>query len=261
MSDQPSVSTLAWRELGRPDGPAVLFSHSLGADASMWAPQSEALAPTHRVILVDHLGHGASPVPPGPYTLAELAASVLAVADRLEIDRFAFVGLSLGGLVAQWLGINASSRLTQLVAANTGARIGSVESWNERIAAVRAGGMASIRDGVLARWFAPGFAEIAPERFAAIADVFGATDPEGYVGCCAALAAADLRDELGSISTPTLVIGGSVDLATPPELAESLAGAISGAELAIIDGAAHLSNLDHAAEFTEVLVQFLEARR
>jgi 3-oxoadipate enol-lactonase len=251
------VNQLAWRELGRPDGPPVLFSHSLGADGSMWAPQAEALAPTHRVILVDHLGHGRSPVPDGPYTLDEIAAGVLAVADTLAIDRFAVVGLSLGGLVAQWLAINAPRRLTVAVAANTGARIGSPESWGDRIAAVRSGGMASIRDSVLARWFAPGFADAEPERFAAVAEVFSAIEPEGYIGCCAALAAADLRDQVASITTPTLVVGGSIDPATPPELSEWLAATIPGAELTIIDGAAHLSNLDHAAEFTKRLVRFL----
>lgn len=252
------MSGLAYVDLGDREGSPVVLSHSLGADGSMWSPQTGALvAAGHRVILVDHLGHGRSPVPPAPYTLDEIASGVLGVADELRLERFAVVGLSLGGLVAQWLGVNAPERVAKLVAANTAARIGSAGSWAERIDAVRAGGMASIRDGVLARWFAPGFASAEREQFEGVADVFGRTQAEGYIGCCAALAAADLRDAVAAIAAPTLVIGGSIDPATPPEEAEWLAIAIPGAELLIIGGAAHLSNLDHAAEFTAALLSFL----
>jgi 3-oxoadipate enol-lactonase len=147
-----------------------------------------------------------------------------------------------------------------LVAANTAARIGSVESWEERIAAVRAGGSEAIREAVLGRWFAPGFVEAHPEWFEQASRVFSATDPAGYIGCCGALATADLRQEVPGITAPVLVVGGTLDQATPPADAEWLHAAIAGSELVVLSGAAHLSNLDHADEFTARVSRFLAER-
>jgi 3-oxoadipate enol-lactonase len=248
---------LAFEVRGADDAPALLFAHSLGADRSMWRPQVEALEDRYRVVLVDFRGHGRSAAPEGPYSIALLGDDVLRVADAAGAAAFHHCGISLGGITGLWLAVHHAERIRSLVAANTAARIGSVESWEERIAAVRAGGTEAIREAVLGRWFSPPFAAAHPEWFEQASRVFSATDPVGYIGCCGALAVADLRPEVPSITAPVLVLGGTLDQATPPADAEWLHGAIAGSELTVFDGAAHISNLDRADEFTARVTRFL----
>jgi 3-oxoadipate enol-lactonase len=250
---------IGWEEAGRRDGSAIVLVHSLGTDRSMWEPQVEPLGADHCLLLVDLRGHGASHAPPGPYTLDELAGDVLAVADAAGLDRFHLCGVSIGGLVAQWLAVHSGPRLTSLIAANTAARIGTADAWNARIEAVRAGGMESIRETVVTRWFSPGFATTRPEAFARANQVFASTPPDGYVGCCAALAAADLRDEVGAITVPTLLVGGELDRSTPPVEIEWLHERINGSRAIVIEGAAHLASLDRPAEFNAAVLDFLAA--
>jgi 3-oxoadipate enol-lactonase len=248
---------LGFEVRGADDAPALVFAHSLGADRSMWRPQVEALENRYRIVLVDFRGHGRSAAPEGPYSIALLGDDVLRIADAAGAATFHFCGISLGGITGLWLAVHHPERVLSLVAANTAARIGSVESWEERVAAVRTGGTDSIREAVIGRWFAPGFMDGHPDWFAQASRVFSATDPAGYIGCCGALAVADLRAEVPAITAPVLVVGGSLDQATPPADAEWLHGAIAGSELTMLDGAAHLSNLDHADEFTQRLTRFL----
>lgn len=248
---------IGWEEAGRSDGPAIVLIHSLGADRSMWQPQVEALGAGHRLLLVDVRGHGSSDAPPGPYSLDELAGDVLAVVDAAGPDRFHVCGISIGGLIAQWLAIHQAARLISLIASNTAARIGSADTWNARIEAIRTGGMESIREGVIARWFSPGFAAGEPEAFARANEVFSSTAPDGYAGCCSALAAADLRDEVGAITVPTLLVGGELDVSTPPAEIDWLGERIRGSRVVVIEGAAHLSNLDRPAEFNAAVQGFL----
>jgi 3-oxoadipate enol-lactonase len=248
---------IAWTTDGDPEAPAVVMMHSLGSSGSMWTPQIDALSTHFRVIAVDTRGHGRSAAPAGDYHLDQLGADVLSVADHLGVQHFHAVGLSLGGQMAMWLGLNAADRVRSLVLANTAAKIGTDELWQARIDAVLADGMESLRDGVLARWFAPGFAERHPDWFAEARDVFDATEPVGYAGCCAALRQSDLRTLIAAISVPTLVIGGELDMATPPSDVEWLHQHISTSELMILDHAAHLSNLDQPQRFTSRLVDFL----
>jgi 3-oxoadipate enol-lactonase len=207
---------------------------------------------------MDLRGHGRSDAPAGPYTMERLALDVLAVADAAGAERFDLCGLSIGGQVGQWLAIEHAHRLRALVLADTAARIGTAEGWAERMATVEAGGMAAIAPIVLERCFTAGIKERAPEHLAYAREQVLAMSPVGYVGCCAALAAADLREPVGAITTPTLVIVGSEDVTTPPAEARQLHEAIAGSELAIIEGAAHVSNLDAEAEFTRRLSGFLE---
>jgi 3-oxoadipate enol-lactonase len=248
---------IGWEAVGPESAPPLLFAHSLGADRSMWRPQVEALENRFRVVLVDFRGHGRSDAPDGPYSIEQLGDDLLRVADAAGASSFHYCGISLGGITGLWLAIHCGPRLRSFIAANTAARIGSVESWQERIAAVRSGGTVSIRDAVLGRWFAPGFAEAHPDWFHQARAVLSATEPAGYIGCCEALAAADLRADVSRVSVPILVIGGSLDQATPAEQAEWLHSAVPGSELTIFDGAAHLSNLDHHEAFTDRLVRFL----
>jgi 3-oxoadipate enol-lactonase len=250
--------SIAWHETGNGLGPPIILLHSLGTDRSMWGQQVTALAGSHRVILIDIRGHGRSESPPGPYGLDDLANDVVAVADDIGIDRFDFCGISISGQIGLWLGINRPERLRTLTVANTAAKIGTREGWEDRIAAVRDGGMASIREPVVARWFAEDFPERYPDVYQRVGAVFAATSPIGYVGCCAALAEADLSGVVATITTPTLVIGGELDVSTPPANVESLHRAIPESDLVMIPGAGHLSNMDRPDQFNAALLGHLQ---
>jgi 3-oxoadipate enol-lactonase len=251
-----SGTRIAYETAGRPWRPALVFTHSLGSDHRMWEPQIQALKSQYFVAAIDNVGHGQSDVPPGDYSVVDFADAVLAVAAAAELERFHYCGLSVGGLTGQWLGVHHADRLLSLTISNTSAKIGTAELWDERISIARTQGMGALVDGVIARWFSPEFAEDHPEQFALARATLLATDPAGYSGVSAALRDADLRDSVGSISVPTMVIGGVNDLATPIEQARWLHEQIAGSRLVELD-AAHLSNLDCESEFTDALDRFL----
>lgn len=251
---------LSYRLDGRAEGPALLFSNSLGTSLQMWDAQVAALGHAYRIVRYDTRGHGSSGVPGAPATLERLGRDLLALLDHLGIARAHVCGLSLGGLTAQWLAIQHPARVGRLILANTAARIGSVESWEARLTAVRAGGMAAIADAVLGRFFSPAFRAAQPATVFRYREQLGATDPAGYSACCAALRDADLRRQLGQVQAPTLVIAGALDEATPPEQSRELRAAIRGSELALLPDAAHLSNVEQPAAWAELLVHFLALR-
>jgi 3-oxoadipate enol-lactonase len=247
---------IAFDVAGRPWRPALVLTHSLGSDRRMWDAQVQALKSQYFVVAIDNVGHGESDVPEGDYSVDDLGDAVLAVADGAELDRFHYCGLSVGGLTGQWLGARHPQRLLSLTISNTSAKIGTAELWDERIRVARTEGMAALVDGVIARWFSPGFAEEHAEAFTRSRETLLATDPAGYAGVSAALRDTDLRETAGSIKVPTLVIGGARDQATPIEQARWLHTQIGGSRLVELD-AAHLSNLDREAEFTSALSTFL----
>jgi 3-oxoadipate enol-lactonase len=185
-----------------------------------------------------------------------LGQDAVAVLDAAGVDRTLFCGLSKGGMVGQWLGVNAPDRVTGLVLANTAAFIGAPEVWNQRIETVRAQGMAAIVPGVIDRWFTKPFQERAPDSVARIRDMLLATDTEGYAACCAAVRDMDQRQAISAIRVPTLVIAGRHDLATSPEQGRLIAETVPGALFLEFD-AAHLSNIEAEAAFTHALLDFL----
>jgi 3-oxoadipate enol-lactonase len=248
--------TLAHDDVGGRDAPPVILVHSLGCDRRMWRAQVEALSATFRVIAVDIRGHGVSAVSDGDYTLEQLGRDVIDVADALALDTFHYCGLSIGGLIGQWLGLNAADRLRSLTLCNTGAKISEVERWNERIEVARTQGMAALVDAVIERWFTPAFIANHPDDIAGARQWLLETDAGGYAGCCAAIRGADLRDEVLAVTTRTLVIGGTGDVATPPEQSEFLHEQIKGSQLKLLD-AGHLSNIEQEADFTDALLEFL----
>ena len=243
----------AWADDGDPGAPPIVLLHSLGSDRTMWQPQVEALRDDHRIVRIEARGHGQAPSPPGPYTIDDLGIDVLDVADELGLDTFHLCGVSMGGQTALWVAVHHPDRLRSLVAANTAPKVGSAEGWQARIDAVRTHGLAGIRDDVLARFFAPGFADADPTAFAEAQAAFVRADDEGYAACCGALATADLTDRVGDVTAPTLVVGGQHDVATPPDQARDLHDAIPGSDLLVLGGAAHLSNLERPTTFTAVL--------
>ncbi|GAA4358246.1 3-oxoadipate enol-lactonase [Angustibacter luteus] len=244
---------------GRADGPPLLLGSSLGTTGVMWQPQVDRLAEAWRVVRYDHRGHGGSDVPAGPYSLDDLGGDVLALLDRLEIERTSYVGLSLGGMVGMWLAMHAPQRIDRLVLVCTSARLGPAQGWRDRAHAVLDGGMAAVADPVVARWFTPGFAAVQPHVVAAARADLLAVPPVGYAGCCEAIAAMDLLADLPRISAPTLVIAAADDPATPPEHARAIVSAVPGARLALLDDAAHLANLEQPDAVTRLVLDHLGA--
>lgn len=241
-----------------PEGaPVVVLSGSLGTELGVWDAQVAALAGRFRVVRYDHRGHGRSPVPRGPYALEDLGRDLLALLDRLGLERVSLCGLSLGGLVGMWAASEAAQRFERLILACTSSRFAPPEQWHERAATVRARGVAAVADAVLGRWFTPAFRARAPETVERMARMLVSTPAEGYAGCCEALAAADARARLRAIRAPTLVIAGANDPATPPDRARLMKDEIREAELVVLPEAAHLASVECPEAFTEALVRHL----
>jgi 3-oxoadipate enol-lactonase len=254
-----SVCELYSEQAGAPDAPALVLGSSLGTTLEMWDPQLEALSAGHRLVRFDHRGHGRSPVPPGPYSIDELGRDVLGLLDRLELARISYCGLSLGGMVGMWLAINAPERIDRLVLICTSAHLPPASGWHERAATVRAADSSeAVADAVIARWFTETFTREHPDVVARHRRMVAATPPEGYASGCEVIAALDLRDQLPGISAPTLVIGAAQDPSTPPEHQRTIAAAISGARLEILDPAAHLANVERADLVTPLIVEHIE---
>jgi 3-oxoadipate enol-lactonase len=236
--------------------PVLVFSNSLGTDFSMWDPQMAQLTRHFRVLRYETRGHGQSTVTAGDYTIDQLGRDVLDLLDTLHLKRVHFCGLSLGGIIGIWLGLNAPHRLHRLVLCNTAARIGSAEMWNARIATVRKEGMKPIAAAVIERWFTPEFRAAFSERVAKAQAMLETAPPAGYAACCAAIREMDQRETVSQIKTPTLIIYGAQDPVTPPVDAEFLNDRIGGSVKLELN-AAHLSNVEQPDAFTAAVSSFL----
>jgi 3-oxoadipate enol-lactonase/4-carboxymuconolactone decarboxylase len=247
---------LFYRSEGRAGAPPLMFSHSIGADHAMWGQQVEALGPYFQIVRYDVRGHGASDASKGEYSIERLGRDALAVADAAGLRQFAFCGVSLGGAIGQWIALNAPERLTHLILSNTSPQFGPRANWDSRIRAVQEGGMASIADMVMQRFFSA--TTLARDTHATdVRAVVLATDPAGYCGCCAALRDMDHTSLLPQIKVPTLVIASDQDVSTPwTGHSEILAREIPGARVVRLPGA-HLSSLERPHSFTAALVEFL----
>jgi 3-oxoadipate enol-lactonase len=244
---------------GPEDAPVLVVSNSLGTTLRMWNNQAPALLESFRLLRYDHRGHGDSPVPPGPYALGDLGRDVLALLDRLEVERSSFCGLSIGGMVGMWMASEAPERVERLVLCCTSARFEPPDDWNSRAEMVRADGVGAIADAVLERWFTPPFRESHPEVVAWAGGMLRNTPAEGYAGCCEAIRDADLRGRLGAIRAPTLVVAGADDPAAPPEEAELIRDSIPDARLAVVEQAAHLANVEQPEAVTRAVLEHLES--
>ena len=245
-----------YRVHGYDDRPALFLSHSLGQDHGMWDLQAEWFTPHFRVIRYDTRGHGASGAPAGDYSVEDLGEDAIRLADALGIDRFAFCGLSLGGMIAQWLAVDVPSRVTAIVLANTSARP-EPERMEARRKTVLAEGMAPVADAVMQRFFSPGFLASGSTTVAQSRRTLVATDPAGYAGCCAAIRDMNGASELGRIGCPALIVDGELDVAFPwSEHGDVLAKGIPCATVVRLP-AGHLSNLERPRSFTAAVLQFL----
>jgi 3-oxoadipate enol-lactonase len=240
---------------GSPGKPVLILSNSLGADFSMWDPQIRDFTKSFRLLCYDTRGHGKSSVTPGPYSAEQLAKDVLALADSLELDRFHFCGLSMGGMTGLWLGVNAEQRLDRLVICSAAAKFGTPEMWNARIDTVRKNGMKPVAAATTERWFTPAFRAKNPSVVANIQKMVESVNPEGYISNCAAVRDFDFREKLGKIRTPTLVISGTHDPATTPADGRFLADHIPLARYVELN-AAHLCNVEDPDRFTREVTGF-----
>jgi 3-oxoadipate enol-lactonase / 4-carboxymuconolactone decarboxylase len=245
-----------YRIHGHDDKPALFLSHSLGQDHGMWDAQAEWLSPHFRIVRYDTRGHGASGVPAGDYTLDDLGQDALRLADELGIARFAFCGLSLGGMIAQWLAVAAPERVTAVVLANTSARP-EAERMEARRKTVLADGMPAVAETVMQRFFSPRLLAARPPAVAESRRTLLATDPVGYAGCCAAIRDMDRVKALGKIRCPVLIVDGDLDVSLSWKgHGDVLADGIPAASVVHLP-AAHLSNLECPRAFTAALLHFL----
>jgi 3-oxoadipate enol-lactonase len=249
---------LSYDDGGPPDAPALILAGSLGTDRSMWDPQMAPLRERHRTIRYDQRGHGASPVPDGPYSIADLGGDALALMDRLGLERASWAGVSIGGMVGMWLAIHAPERIDRLTLICSSAHLGPPERWAERAATVRAAGTVEpIADTVVGRWLTPEFAARNPGVRDRLRARLAATPAEGYAACCEAIGSMDQRAGLGAIRAPTLVISGAEDQAAPPEHQRLLADAIPGARLEVLSPAAHVASAERADDVTALIADHL----
>lgn len=245
---------------GPADAPVVLLGGSLGTTQAMWARQVAVLSRDYRVIAFDHRGHGASPVPPGPYAISDLGSDVVALLDSLGIERASYVGLSIGGMVGMWLAAHAPRRISRLAVLCTSAHLPPEDAWRDRAATVlEARSTAPIADAVLERWLTPAWAAAHPDELAALRRMLLGTPAGGYAACCAAIGAMDLRPELPAITAPTLVVTAAQDRSTPPIHGQRIAAAIAGAHHKALDPAAHLVSVEQADAVTALVADHLEA--
>jgi len=241
---------------GTPNSPVLVFSNSLGADMGMWDELIPFLLPYFRVLQYDTRGHGGSEVTENPYTIDVLGSDVIALLDELKIDKVYFCGLSMGGLIGQWLGVHHPDRILKLIISNTDAKIGTTEIWNDRINTINKEGMQVIADGTMERWFTDDFRKNNPNRIAEIKAVFVKNNTLGYANSCAAVRDADFRKDLHKISLETLVITGNEDAVTNVEQAKELVKNIPNAKLKILY-ARHLSSTELPEAYSEILINFI----
>ena len=250
---------LHWRADGDPSLQPLVLVNSLGTDHHLWDPVMPRLVDFFHVVRMDMRGHGASDAPVGEYSVELLARDVLAVADAAGLQRFDFCGVSLGGMVGQWIGIHAGARLRRLVLCNTTGRADPAPQV-DRIAKVRAGGMAAVLDTVLGRFYTARFRARGTAHLHTVAQTLLSLDPAGYAGCCAAVRDHDLQSQLGNIAVPTTVVVGRHDVSTPPAMGEAIAAAIPGAALVTLD-CAHIPHAEDPPAFVAMLTAALGPQR
>lgn len=241
---------------GSKDKPALVFANSLGSDLRIWDGVVTHLADDFEIIRYDNRGHGLSDVSVPPYSLDDFVLDLVGLLDGLEIEEATVCGLSVGGVIAQGLAISYPDRVRALVLADTGMRIGSLASWEERIATVKESGLSKLVTPSMERWFAPVFREHRRIDMYGYANMLLRIPVDGYLGTCYALRDADLTEKTPKINKPTLVLCGDQDIATPPDLGRELAQAIPGARFSLIKEAAHLTSIEQPEAMAQQMREF-----
>jgi len=240
---------------GNPDGRPVVFANSLGTDLRLWDPILPLLPKSLRIIRYDKRGHGLSDAPAAPYAMGALVGDAERLLDHLNIRDCVFVGLSIGGMIAQGLAVKRLDQVRAMVLSNTAARIATPALWDERISAVQSGGIEALADAVMQRWFSKPFR--ATPDLVQWRHMLTRTPAEGYMGCSAAISGTDFLTTTASLTLPTLAIAGSEDGSTPPDLVRETADLIRGSRFHLIRGAGHLPCVEKPGEFAKTLTDFL----
>jgi 3-oxoadipate enol-lactonase len=248
-------TAIHYRVDGPDNGAPVVFANSLGTDMRLWDPILPHLPDGLRIIRWDKRGHGLSSCPPAPYSMGSLIKDAERLLDHLDVRECVFVGLSIGGMIAQGLAAKRLDLIRAIVLSNTGAKIGTRALWEDRIAAVNSGGIDSLADAVMQRWFSRAFRST-PE-LALWRTMLTRTPDVGYAGCCAAISGTDFYTSTAALRLPVLGIAGTEDGATPPDLVRETVDLIPGSKLHLIRGVGHLPCVEKPQEYAETLTGFL----
>lgn len=247
---------LHWREDGDPSGRPVVFANSLGTDLRLWDAVIPLLPTDSRYIRFDKRGHGLSSAPAAPYSLQDLSADTEELLEQLDVQNCLFVGLSIGGMIGQLLASKRPDLIRALVLSNTAAKMGDANTWKDRIAAIEANGVESIAEAVLSRWFAPDF--LSKPEVGVWRQMLCRTPQAGYLGCCHALANADLCAQTSELKLPVMGIAGSQDGASPAELVQATVNSIAGAQFHVMDKVGHLPCVENPSEYANLIKRFIK---
>lgn len=246
---------LHYRVDGDPAGAPVVFANSLGTDLRLWDPILPLLPAGLRIIRYDKRGHGLSSQPPAPYSMGALIKDVEQLCDYLNVRDCMFVGLSIGGMIAQGLAVKRLDIVRSLVLSNTGAKIGTKDMWEQRISAIKEGGIEPMADTVMERWFAKGFRETPEVEL--WRNMLVRQPEDGYAGCSAAISGTDFYTTTASLRLPALGIAGDEDGSTPPDLVRETIDLIPGSKFSLIRKAGHLPCVEQPEQYAEILGAFL----
>ena len=246
-----------YQTFGDASQPAIIFSNSLGTQLNMWQPQISFFEKKFYVICYDTRGHGASSAPQGPYSIEQLGTDVVHLLDHLNIEKASFCGISMGGLTGQWLAIHHPERFNHVIVCNTAAKIGQEQAWNDRAQLVREQGLKPIAETAASRWFTEPFIRSNTAIVESLSNDLGAGSPEGYASCCEALAKADLRADLKTITVPMLIIAGQQDPVTTVADAQYIINHVRSSSLFEIN-ASHISNIEQPKAFNQAIFSFLQ---
>jgi 3-oxoadipate enol-lactonase len=238
-----------------PIAPTIVFANSLGTTLALWRKVLPLLPDGLRIIRYDLRGHGQSDIVDAPYTMGQLISDAAAICDAADVTDAMFVGLSVGGMIGQGLAVKRPDLIRSLVLSNTAAKIGNAQLWDDRIAAVHAGGMAALADTIMPRWFGRDFVntpEIAPWH-----DMVSAVNPQGYAGVCAAIAGTDFYTPTSGLRIPTLGIAGGQDGATPADLVRETVDLIPGSQFKVMPRCGHLPCAEDPISYAESLTEFM----
>ena len=249
---------LHYRLAGPVGAPVVVLVNSLGTDARIWDGVISKLAGRYRVVSYDKRGHGLSDIPAGDYALDDHLDDLFGLVDHLGFERFALAGVSIGGLIAQGAALRAPERLSAVVICNSAAKSGDHAFWTARMEAVLANGVASIADGIMERWFSPAFRAERTEELGGWRNMFLRCDARGYAATCATLRDADLRDRIGAIRLPALLVAGEDDLAMPAAQVEATAAAIAGARFENFPGVGHIPSIEAPEKLADLMTEFFK---
>ncbi len=249
-----------YRLEGPSSAPVILMSHALGTNLSMWDMQAGLLARNFRVLRYDILGHGQTAAPSGPYTLDQLTEQAAGLLNALGLDKIHFLGLSLGGMIAQRLAILHPERIASLMLCDTTSLIPREAGplWEERIRIVESSGMEPLVEPTISRWFTPAYRATHPEVLDRVKEMIRSTSTAGYAGCCHAVAKLDLTAGLSSIQAKTIILVGEEDPGTPVSMSRTIHENIDGSELVILPAASHLSNMEQPEAFNQAILSFLQ---